>query len=427
MMKSPNQPVSWLILFAAISAPFAQWVQPSQQINAGIYSLLARDGELYAGTDGEGAFRSSDRGDTWETINNGFPKPAGVYTYLGFAGRLFAGTYDGVYYSNDNGKNWTPSSHENWRVLHVAALAVNGKFLFATSNQEPLYPFTGGMLRSADSGLTWTPVNTGFTAQIMINTLAQHNSALYVGTSGEGAFRSTDNGESWTPFNKGFLEGSESNARFFYSQGDKLYAGTGSGVYVLPPGKESWTRISKGLENPMLVTSIVAYGNHLFAGANMELSGGVYHSADGGASWRLVSNANGSGPLLVTSLTVLGDELFASTGESVCGELGCAGSLGGVWRVSLPKLLGTTALGPRAPDTRETAWQKMAVPGEKIGFEIGSRSRVTLKAHDAAGNLVSSLMDQELVPGKHSVPFEPAGRAKGPFFIQFRARLLNGN
>lgn len=347
------------ILLVPVSAPWAQWTPPSGPITAGIYTLLARDGALFAGTDGQGAFRSQDRGATWETVNAGFPERQGVYAFAGYGGRLFAGTYDGVYYSGDNGKGWIRSNHENWPALHVVALAGLGKFLFAPSNMEFKFPYNRGIFRSADSGLTWTPVNNGFTATIWINTLARHTDALFVGTSGEGVFRSTDSGESWTPFNKGLPDPIDTDPRSFFSQGDKLYAGNNHGVYVLSGGNDSWTRISKGLPDPVLITSIAAYGSHLFAGSALEFGGGVFHSADGGASWRRVGKG-GPQPVSVASLAVLGDELFASTGETTCGELGCNGSTGGVWSVSIPRLLGTTAM--VSPAAGQPLWKRLANP-----------------------------------------------------------------
>jgi photosystem II stability/assembly factor-like uncharacterized protein len=424
MRISRVQLVPLVVLSAACSASWAEWVQPSQQITTGIYTLLAKGGDLYAGTDGYGAFRSSDRGDTWDSINTGFPERQGVYTFAEFGGRLFAGTYNGVYYSSDNGKNWTRSDHTNWQYLHVVGLAGNGKFLFATSNQDYSVAVNGGLFRSADSGLTWTPVNKGFTATIWINTIVQHNTALYVGTSGEGIFRSTDNGETWTPFNAGLPAKLEFDPRRFLSKDDRLYLGTGNGVYVLAAGSNTWKRISKGLPDGYLITSFAAYGNHLFAGSSPFDGGGVFHSADNGASWKRVSSPD-SEPLQVASLAVLGDELFASTGEGACGELGCHGSFGRIWKFSLPSLLGTTANSPREPGARQTKWQRMVVPGENIGFEIGSRSYISMKVHDASGKLVSSLVDRQYGPGKYSVPFESAVPSKGPFFIRFQARSSN--
>jgi photosystem II stability/assembly factor-like uncharacterized protein len=413
------------MLAVVASASLAQWETSSGQIKAGVYTVQAMDGVLYAGTDGDGAFRSSDRGATWNPLNNGYPE--GTYSFAEFGGRLFAGTYDGVYYSSDHGLNWTRSNHDNWKVLHVVALAGNGSFLFATSNQEWRYPNNGGLFRSADSGLTWTPVNKGFTATIWINTLAQHKNALYVGTSGEGAFRSSDNGNTWTPFNKGFTEGAKSNPRYFFPHDDKLYAGTGSGVYVLSTGSDAWKRISKGLQQDMLITSIVTYGNHLFAGASMGDAGGVFHSADGGASWKRITNGLDSNPLNVISLAVMGDELFASTGESVCGEMGCNGSLGTIWKVSIPRLLGLPTNSRTKPDAKQTRWQKIAVPGHEISFEVRSRSFISLKVHDATGKSVSSMVERQFAPGKYTIPFEPEGLSKGPYFIQWRAQGMNGD
>lgn len=389
MAKGWIQTVPLAILVASMCAPLAQWVQPSQEIKAGIYALLAKDGALFAGTDGQGAFRSRDRGTTWEAINVGFPERPGVYSFSGFGGRLLAGTYNGVYHSTDNGDNWIQSNHDNWQAKHVVALAGNGKYLFATSSMEYLYPYNKGIYRSADSGLTWTRVTNGFTAIYWINTLAQHQGALYVGTSGQGVFRSTDNGDVWTPFNTGLQDISDTDPRCFFSKENRLYAGSNDGIYVLAGGNNSWTRISRGLPEFTLITSIVAYENHLFAGSANQYGGGIFHSANEGSSWRRVAGGE-SQPSAVASLAVMGDELFASTGEVTCGELGCNGSMGGVWKVSLPRLLGTTAIASRPPDAGQIPWEKVAHP---------------LDAFDAIGRRMT----------------------RGPAFIRSGGRGWNGN
>lgn len=386
-------PFAFAIALAA-SAASAQWTEHSSPITAGIYSLYVKDGAIYAGTDGQGAFRSKDRGETWEPLNAGFPERPGVYRFAEFGGRFFAGTYDGVYYSADHGETWTRSNHQGWSYLHVVDMAANGRFLFATSNREFKYPYNFGIFRSADSGLTWTKVINGFTATIWINTLESHRNALYVGTSGEGIFRSADDGETWVPYNKGLPAGLDFDPRYFFSHGDRLYVGTDNGVYVLAGESDTWKRISKGFPDDYLITSFAAYGTHLFAGASPMNGGGVWHSADQGATWRRISKPE-SNPWQVASLAVLGDELFASTGENVCGELGCGGSVGGIWKASIPGLLGITPINPRAPEAGrtlrgKTVWEKVAEPGRRIRFESTGPSRIGLKARDAMGKRVGS-------------------------------------
>ena len=412
-------PIGWLPVFAMFSAPWAQWEQPIQSITAGVYTLAAMDGLLLAGTDGQGAFRSPD-GDDWVSLNQGLPDLPSVYALASAGGKIFAGTQLGVYHSGDNGGNWTQANHDAWRYTHVTSLAVNGDYLFATTIQGPTYYFNGGIFRSADAGKSWTAVNKGFTADAPIYAITKRQNALYVGTGGQGAFRSLDNGESWAPFNKGFRDGAESTPRSFYSHGDKLYACLYTGVYVLSSGNDTWKRISRGLPDSIQVMSVVAYGNHLFAGANGWDAGGVYHSADSGNTWRPVSNARDGEPMHVVSLAVLGDRLFASTGQGVCGEIAC-GSTGGIWRVSLSRLLGTTAATHPAPAAGPTRWQKLAAPGQAIRFEIRSQSRVTLDVHDAAGKRISTLVNRTLVPGEYSIPFPAAAQARGPYFIRFHA------
>src|SRR4029077_1906032 len=63
---------------------------------------------VYAGTQNEGVFKSTDYGETWASVGSGL---SGAITYLTVdptkSGQLFASTATAFYLSEDGGKSWT--------------------------------------------------------------------------------------------------------------------------------------------------------------------------------------------------------------------------------------------------------------------------------------------------------------------------------
>ena len=92
----------------------AAWLPVQGALNVhSIQSLCYDDahGVLYAGTLGSGVFKSTDRGNTWQTANNGI-QDSNIYALSLLPGSsgaptLYAGTGgDGVIASSDGGTTW---------------------------------------------------------------------------------------------------------------------------------------------------------------------------------------------------------------------------------------------------------------------------------------------------------------------------------
>ena len=111
-----------------------------------IYSIgFNADGDIFVGTwNGSGSlYRSTNNGNSWDKINNGFPLLSGPYadgtTYLTVVtlatspgGVVYAGTdFEGVFRSTDNGDNWTKIS-SGLTNMWVSSLAINQQgYIFA--------------------------------------------------------------------------------------------------------------------------------------------------------------------------------------------------------------------------------------------------------------------------------------------------------
>src|SRR6267143_4694893 len=150
----------------------------------------------------------------------------GFILSLGVKGQnIFAGTHGArAYRSTNDGSTWTPS-FTNPISPHVYDFLVSGTNLFAAC------PGDGGVSLSTDNGDSWAVMNSGlFSTEVY--SLAGIDTDLFAATMGGGVFRSTDNGANWTPANPGL--GSLS-VWVIRAQGGNLFAGTyGNGAYLSP-------------------------------------------------------------------------------------------------------------------------------------------------------------------------------------------------
>lgn len=100
IFKSTDGGNSWTDVSSGIS-----------QTNNYVYSLAidpASPDQIYAGCR-QGIFKSTTGGSSWTNINNGVRYACSILFSKELPGTIYAATqYDGVYFSSDNGKSWSP-------------------------------------------------------------------------------------------------------------------------------------------------------------------------------------------------------------------------------------------------------------------------------------------------------------------------------
>lgn len=143
-------------------------------------ALLVDGTTVYAGTLDDGVYRSSDRGHTWQRVNQGLSN-LGVRV-LGLSGdgtSLYVGTDAGLYRSTDRGGNWTLVTRDLPSNLVVSAFATNGAKLFIGT----VY----GVFLSTDNGTSWIQINAGL-LDIYVASLVVSGDKLIAGTKAGGVF-----------------------------------------------------------------------------------------------------------------------------------------------------------------------------------------------------------------------------------------------
>ena len=237
----------------------------------------------------------------------------------------FGGTGGGVFKTSDAGNNWTNVTDGFLGVGSVGAIAV------APSDPNVVYVGTGsacprgnistgdGVYRSTDAGKTWKHIGLRDAGQVgKIRVHPDDPDHVYVAALGHmfgpneerGVFRSTDGGETWEKVlfiddRTGVVDLSmdANNPRILYAgawaaerKPWSLISGSeAGGIYRSTDGGDTWDHLEGGLPEGMVGKTSVAVSP---ANSDRVLEaegekGGVYRSDDGGDSWtRINGDAN---------------------------------------------------------------------------------------------------------------------------------------
>ena len=151
------------------------------------------DKTLFVASAGDGIYRSTDGGDSWQKVNAGMDSPKisklSISTDFINDRRLLAAVASGgVWRSDDGGDSWSRVLTEGVQVADFAE--VSG------SNGQPIViagDSMGRVWRSEDNGRLWEIVYQ-LPEAIVISSVAGRANELFLGTRDNGLYRSNDSG-----------------------------------------------------------------------------------------------------------------------------------------------------------------------------------------------------------------------------------------
>ena len=301
----------------------AKWAKTSGPEGGIIQSVIAVDSVLYGGSVGSGVYRSTDDGQTWALVSNGLTGDAlGVRALLAFGGKLYAGTFDGVYHLDlaNVAQGWTRTATGlAGGALVIRALALTGSTLQAGTS-DGVY---GLDLLTAGASWTKTRNNTGLTGSALtVSALFAANNQLYAGTNdGVYTLDLLNASQSWTKLRNNNGLTSRSVRALLLSE-TTLYAGTLTGVYRLNLADASQGWQPTNAANPsstFVVSSLAQRGTTLFAGF---LFGGIYRLRAGQTNWERINTGlttpdGNTGGFYVHALFGQGANIYAGTESGV--------------------------------------------------------------------------------------------------------------
>jgi len=265
--------------------------------NVDVQSFLVDSmGHVYAGT-AEGVFRSDDNGINWSDFNNGLSNVDITSMVVGWNNIIFAGTYGGgIFRSLDSGNNWTQVGNN----LDILSLAENSLgHIFAGTDGEGIY-------RSTDDGNTWEQINTGLTEQEIVALTVNWNFDIIFAGTHNGVFRSTNNGDTWIAVNNGLTALDVISLKI--DQSGSVLTGTYEGIFRSDDDGDNWFSINNGLTNLSVKSFAIKNTTQIFAGT----LGGVFRSIDLGSNWELV-NSGLRATIVLSLVSKRNGDTFAGT------------------------------------------------------------------------------------------------------------------
>jgi uncharacterized repeat protein (TIGR02543 family) len=263
---------------------------------------------LYAGTVGEGVYKSENGGETWAAMNNGLR----AISFEGDSAHaiefdktnpniIYAGSSNGGYRSLDHGLNWQKMGFPQWAPIALRTHPDLPGTVFGIHN---------AFHKSTDNGAVGTWQQVGSTCCFSRGDIGLSTTSplvIYFGCWGSttpptGVYRSDNAGVAFTLKNNG-LSNTEIHSIAVHPQhANIVFAGTNVdwpadpakdyGIFKTTTSGDLWNHVTCGLPHDLGIRSIVIFlGNPdimYLAGTGGD-NGGIYRSDTGGTCWRKMS------------------------------------------------------------------------------------------------------------------------------------------
>lgn len=289
----------------------------------------------YMGTTGGGLWKTTDAGQHWKNISDGFFKTGSVgavavsesHPYIVYCGMgehaprgVMTSYGDGVYKSTDAGKTWVHLGlKETQHIARIIIHPTNPDIVYVAA-QGALYGPNKerGIYKSEDGGKTWKQVLfvnelTGCSElsmdmnypDILYATMWEHQRKpwkVISGGGGSGVYKSMDGGESWKKIEEGLPEEKgkmaisvcRANSDLVYCLVESDSEKDKGGLFKSTNGGKKWFRVS----DDNRLTQRSWYYTEVFSDPQDEntvyvLSAPALRSIDGGSSWERISGTHG--------------------------------------------------------------------------------------------------------------------------------------
>jgi hypothetical protein len=393
---SNNNGTSWI----------AQDIKDSSRIS--IFTCLAANGSnIFAGNK-SGIFLSTNKGTNWTTVISGLTDT--IVTCLAVSGgNIFAGTNSGIFLSTNNGTNWTVAN--SGLIVYpkkiINSLTVSGSTIYAGTS-------FGGLYSSSNNGTSWTAKGpgTGIAADVAVSgstivmwfepATINGNGSVTIEVNKAGVYLSPNSGTSWNLFENGLVAGS--SIYCVTECGRNIFAGTSSGVSILPNNGTGWTSVS--IDS---ITSFAVSGSNIFAGT---IDSGVVLSDSSGLVWVGVNSGFNTHTPTINALAVNSSYIFAAVDS-------------GIWCRLLSEMIGATRNKQRTLSHKSTGLNLKALNQSShnvaISFFLAQSQRVTLKIYNLFGREIAMLVNRTLEAGKQKISWNTKDMAEGCYAVRIQA------
>ena len=382
-----------LFLFLILSQTvFAQWTLTNGVGTGGGNTLYTVGNDIYAGTDTK-AYKTTNNGDTWIEINNGFTSSRKIkdFSYSSSTSTLWCAAYsNGLFFSTNNGDEWV-REFGSWTSSPVAV---------ATSNQFAIMGNLSNVYSTTNNGLNWITMNQGSSPSINDNlSLAINGNTIYAGCFG--VYLSFLGGNSWTQIN-GNLTGNSRYINELRYANNKIYIVTDAGIYSSSNNGTNWVNLNAPLSSTS-IWSLSVLNSNIFIGTATK----TYFSSNDGANWSDITVGLPANPN-VTEISYNNQYIFAML------------QTGAVYRLLKSSIIGINTISTEVPSKYSLSqnYPNPFNPTTNIEFSLPEKSFVKLKVFDISGREVSQLVNENLTAGTFKYDFNAENLPSGTYFYK---------
>jgi photosystem II stability/assembly factor-like uncharacterized protein len=166
---STNGGINWTQRISGLTSPY-------------ITSLAFDENNLYAGTF-EGLFFSSDLGENWSKATSGIPSTLFVNTIKTIGEYIYVGGFPGLFLSSNGGSSW---AYKGFNTREITAIEGYDDIVFVGASDF----FTGSVFVSTNRGNTWSDYGDGLPNNTLFK-LAIVDTVLFSGLYGYGAWNTS--------------------------------------------------------------------------------------------------------------------------------------------------------------------------------------------------------------------------------------------
>jgi len=383
--------------------------------------------EIYSSTI-QGLFRSDNGGQSWAYVDFGHPRmhapgavrldkflPENIYVCTQHK-TVFPESETGFYRSQDYGESWEfftqgLPTDQSFTDIAISYVDLEARIIFLAS--------TNGVYKSENLGETWQICSNGLPVSIRYTAIESASSDPQVIAAGDEfnrVFLSDNGGESWNQTGQlPYLPYScVLDIEFGPINPDHIYVCSYlNGLYESFNHGEEWININNNLPvdpEHIIITSIAinAYNTSNLYAASCHY--GIYQSQNGGQEWESF-NAGLDTTCCVDMLKFAHDdttELFLSTLNR------------SVWSITRT---------PTAIDDDIALPMSFSVSNHpnpfnastNIKFTLPNSADVKIDIYDILGRRVSTIVNEHLFAGYHSVIWNPENLSSGAYFYKIEA------
>ena len=260
---------------------------------------------IYVGTDFGGLFKSTDGGQSWQSI----PSPDAIYIkhFAQSGTRVYLCCTLGLFYSDDGGMNWNelPAGLSSSMLDALIIDPSDPDTLYGLSNVYCAEGAGAIVIKSTNAGADWTEHCVGHSTATVDAFAVDPESPnlLYAGTGccGGGLFKSTDGAVNWNESGTDLPPSQIHDIFVDPADPTTLWAGTSKGLFKSEDSAGSW--LQNDIPVPVIdyiIQILVLSDSILYAGLTYYLDGDenqytrIYKSENDGVDW--VDSSAGLGP-----------------------------------------------------------------------------------------------------------------------------------